>query len=337
MNEYSYISTNAQSLVSTSLLKKKRTPEENEISGFEVSALPLPDVLLREIFKYISAPKDRCYVRETSKQFKNCLDSSYWGRCFSGYALSDSALSGRFRVFFESNSYSDGVKNSLSKAGVHLIPKEYAQMSVLTGVSSLFKLELSDDFFSAVRDAQKSSWTLKECCYALELLGKHGHGCDSSVKAAESICLVLKSRDKSNWTDEECCHLLELISKYCMTFKWEAATAVKDAIKLVFGDNFQTFVQHLPENIKVYNALLGLCAVTKNKKFTEELVIKFMMAVAVKKKAEECDKVVPDETTGICLLTVFASCKDINGADCLVFGDKNMAELPQHLGDKTGQ
>ena len=282
MNEYSSISTNAQPLASTSIsaLKKQSVQEKNEISGFEVAELPLTHDILREIFKHLLKPEDRCSVRETSKQFKECLDSTCWGRCFSAYALSDTALCNRFHAFFECESYSEGVKNSLSKSGIHLIPKEYAQMSVLTGVSSLFKLELSDECFSAIRDAPKSGWTLKECCYALELLGKHGHGCDNSIKAAESICLELKSRksrDKSNWTVEERCHLLDLISRYCMTFKWEAASTAEKAVNMVFCGSNQ--YQFLSANIKVFSALLNLYAVIKNEELTQKLLNSLMMNV----------------------------------------------------------
>ncbi len=334
MNECSCVSTNAQSLASKNIspLKKQRTPEESKINGFEVAALP--DDILREIFKYISLPKDRCSVRETSKKFKRCLDSTYWGRCFSAYAFSDSVLPGSLRAFFECESYSDGVKKSLSQAGIRLIPKEYAQMSVLTGVSRLFKLGLSDDCFSAVRDAPKSGWTLKECCIALELLGKHGHGCKSIAEAAMSIYLELRFRDRSDWTVEERCHLLELISRYVMTFKWQARLSAYEIADLVSVNSRH---MQLPANTKLCNALIGLFAVTKSKELTDGMIEMFMRNVYLEKYTYTAEPlIVPDETTCVCLLTAFASYRDINGADRLVFGDKRRTSHLRSWGIRPG-
>ncbi len=340
MSEYLCINSTTESLASTSIkpLNKQRDPQENQINGFEVTVLPLPDEIMCEIFNYISEPKDRCSVRETSKQFKRCLDSSYWGRCFSAFGLSDCALSCSLRAFFACESYSDSVKYSLSQAGIRLLPKEYTQMSVLTGVSRLFNIELTDDCFSAILDAQRSSCTLREYCYALELLCKHGQGFAGYLKAVNDICVELKvRRDKSSWTVEPCCHLLELISKYYMTFQWKSDHVAHIAAGLVFDIHNQSVGWHFEKNIKIFHALLGVCAATANKKVTELVLQIFNLNILMTKSIQARLYIpAPDERTGVCLLTAFASYKDTDCANRLVFGDGQRRSHLRNWGIEPG-
>ncbi len=133
----------------------------------------------------------------------------------------------------------------------------------------------------------------------------------------------------------QCYPVPDRISCICLLTAFASYGDIDSAELVVFGDGKQPSLLKrwwLKETTEILNALLGVCAATKNKKATERVLALFIRNVAANKKERAQRHPRPNERTCVCLLMAFASYQDIDSAELVVFGDGKQSSLLKRWG-----
>ena len=107
----------------------------------------------------------------------------------------------------------------------------------------------------------------------------------------------------------------------CFLSVYEAIKDMEAALRLVLGnDKQESYIKQwgVRGNIKIYGALLKVCASTRRGDIAQE-VLHFLNANVVAMNPDK--RILPDETICICLLSVYEATQDMEAAERLVFGD----------------
>ncbi len=227
--------------------------------------------------------------------------------------------------------------NKKERAQRHPLPNEIVCVCLLTAfesyqdIDSAVRLVFGDNGRQSLLEQWGLTATIKIYCALLGLCAA-----TKNKDVTERVLALLSKNVAANNSEKAQRYPLpDEIVCVCLLTAFESYQDIDSAVRLVFGDNGrQSLLEQwgLTATIKIYCALLGLCAATKNKDVTERVLALLTKNAAANNREKAQRYPVPDERTCTCLLTAFASYQDIDSAVRLVFGDDGRPSLLEQWG-----